>query len=621
MGACLLGVPLGLGGVPAAAQQAGATDHVLVAADGCPVTWPALGSGPSGDRFDGHVSVLVGGNLTIAGGAAGAEGTVVAHGDATFVRADPGSYQVGVIATGSQVSPHPDSDMLVVGGDLTGDPATPLEVGGGLGADVVVGGEVAAGTSVDLGGTLDEQVPSATAPYDALVKDLPAKSAAYADRPVTGIVEVTEAAITLTGDGASDPQVFSVEGASLGATEGGPGRHLQVLGVPDGAAVVVNLTGPAVDLDVESLLGPGGKTVDPFADGIFADLATHLLWNVPTATTVDLGGAAQLPGSLLVASSSSITTLSGAGTNGRVLVAGDLVHTGAGGLHSYPFLRDPDLTCGPDLKHLGVLTLDVKLTDPGAVVDPQRFFQGTFACFLDGADVTPGEGTWQLRAEADERLLSDGVPVGAQCFVDEQLEVAPAPGWDWATPEIAPSRVTVAKRDPRGVTITNSVQQIKTPPTPLEEDLPATPDTTSDPTTAPVVPEQTPADPTGLPPIVPDPDASSPTTGPTGLPDGALPSQPPVSVPVPPVPGDEDADADAEAGADSPSTSRGPGPLTTTAPYTLRGAFVWGPMLLLSLLVFRLRFPRTSPGSSTRKSFRKSSRKSSRKSQWRRPLH
>ena len=99
----------------------------------------------------------------------------------------------------------------------------------------------------------------------------------------------------------SDPQVFAVDGATLGGPDG-VGRSLQVLGVPDGAAVVVNLTGTAVDLDVDSLLSPAGATVDPFTDPYFADLATHLIWNAGSAATVDIGGQAQLPGSLLVPS-------------------------------------------------------------------------------------------------------------------------------------------------------------------------------------------------------------------------------------------------------------------------------------------------------------------------------
>ena len=94
--------------------------------------------------------------------------------------------------------------------------------------------------------------------------------------------------------------------------------------------MVVNLTGPAVDLNIGSVLSPEGLEVDPLTDPYFTSLATHLLWNAPSATTVAVGGAAQLPGSLLVPTAPSTTTLSGAGTNGRILVSGDLVHTGRG---------------------------------------------------------------------------------------------------------------------------------------------------------------------------------------------------------------------------------------------------------------------------------------------------
>ena len=369
--------------------------------------------------------------------------------------------------------------------------------------------------------------------------------------------------------------------------------------MPDGAGVVVNLTGPSVDLDVDSLLAPGGATVDPSADPYFADLATHLLWNVPGASTVDVAGQAQLPGSLLVGTGASTTTLRGAGTNGRVLVAGDLVHTGAGELHSYPFLRDPDLTCGPDLKHLGALTLDVLLQDPGNIVDPDRFFEGTFACFLDGEDVTPGDGTWQLRAQADDRVLSEDIPVGALCFVDERLEVPPAPGWDWAEPEIAPAKVKVAKRDPRGFTVTNRVQPVKTPPPPPSRTR--TPRRTRRPSPPPRRPRRPRSRPTSRStPRTPTPRRSRPhrPTSPSSYPSSRCrrccpPRRWPRRSSRPP----------ATARSRPPSRRRlrtAPGPLTTTAPYSLRGAFVWGPLLLLSVLALRLRFPwrprRQEPG-------------------------
>ena len=131
-----------------------ATSAALVAADACPATWPALHAGPPSGSFDGNVSVLVGGNLQVGGAAAGAEGTVVALGDATFARDVPGAYEVGVTALGSQVSPYAGSDMLVVGGNLATGAGTHVDVGQGLGGDVVVGGGVADGTDLDgHGGT------------------------------------------------------------------------------------------------------------------------------------------------------------------------------------------------------------------------------------------------------------------------------------------------------------------------------------------------------------------------------------------------------------------------------------------------------------------------------------
>jgi len=552
------------------------------------VAWPALRPGPAGDSFDGHVNVLVGGNLSVSGGAAGAEGVVVAAGDATFARAEPAPYRVGVTEIGSQVPPHPDSDMLVVGGGLTASPGTALEVAPGLDGDAVVGGAVADGTTVALGdGTLDDTVLNATAPYEELLAGLGAKSAAYAGLPVTGTVEVTGAAVTLTGDGVSDPQVFAVDGGTLGAPGESPGRSLQLLGVPDGAAVIVNLTGPAVELEFETLLTPAGATVDPAADPYFADLATHLLWNVPGASAVDLAGAAPLPGSLLVGAVPSTTTVSGAGTNGRVYVAGDLVHAG-GELHSYPFVRDPAMSCGPDLAHLGTLTLDVVLKDPADVVDPERLFEGTFGCFLDGKDVTPGDGTWQQRAQAEDRILSDGIPVDALCFVKEQLEWAPAAGWDWMLPDIAPAKVKVAKRDPRGFTVTNSVQPIKTPPAP-DQDEP-TPTPTEEPTEEP--PSTPTPEPTPTPSADPTPAPQEPTPSPTDEPvdpDVVLPSWLPTPEPTPP--SSEPDDDPVDVVAEPPARPDGPGSLTTTAPYTLRGAFVWAPLLLLSVLALRMRFP------------------------------
>jgi hypothetical protein len=566
----------------------------------CPIEWSPLQAGPpSGDAFDGNVSVLVGGNLSVRGSAAGAEGVVVVKGDASFARETPGTYEVGVTGLGSQVPPYPGSDMLVVGGNVNGDPATHLDVGQTLGGDVAVGGSAAADLEMH-GGRLDQSVPRVTAPYDDLLGALGAKSGSFAALPANGTVAVTDTAITLTGDGVTpDLQVFNIDAATLGApappsgdaewdpdadpttdptTDPQPvaGRSLQLLGIPAGATVVVNLTGPAVDLDIDSLLAPDGTVMDPRADRAFADLATRMMWNAPGATTVDIGGQAQLPGTLLVPTAPSTTTLAGAGTNGRVLVAGDLVHTGAGQLHAYPFLSDDTLRCEGEVAHLGTLTLDVEVEDPDKVVDPDRFFEGRFECKLNGVDVTPRDDSWQVRAGADARVLSDEIPVGATCIVTERLQAPPAADWKWAEPEFRPEKVKVAKRDPRGLVVVNRAVATPPPPPPPTLTSDPVPTLTADPEPT-EAPETEPTTPSEAPSTLPEP---------TNRPDQPSPSSQPTPAPSEASSPSEDAEAPS---ADAPNRGGSPGPLATTAPFTLRGAFVWGPLLMLSLLTMVLR--------------------------------
>jgi choice-of-anchor A domain-containing protein len=574
-----------IGGVQAATAEVLATSSALVAGDACPATWPGPHAGPPSGAFDGNVSVLVGGNLRVAGSAAGAEGTVVALGDALFARDLPGSYQVGVTAVGSQVTPYAGSDMLVVGGNLGATLGTHVDVGSGLGGDVVVGGAVAAVTDLDPHGqTVDQAVAGATAPYLDLVGQLAPMSAAYAALPDTGSAEVTDGAVTLTGDGTSSVQVFTVDGAAM-ATQTGPGRSLQLLGVPQDAAVVVNLTGPAVDVDVDSLLTPDGATVDPQTDPYFAQLATHLLWNAPSANSVAVRGLAQLPGSLLVPSAPSTTTLSGSGTNGRILVAGDLVHTGSGELHSYPFLRTPQWSCAADPVHLTTLSLGVQLVDPERVVERDHVFEGEFGCVLGGVDVTPADHTWKLRA-GTSRQLSDQIPAGAVCTVVEQLTDAPAPFRAWAAPVIDPEVQVVEKRRNLGFTIVNKVKKAAPPPET------ATADPTPTPTASPSPTESSPEPPETAPETPSSSSSETPTSvvEPTDRP--ALPSSPSAQPTAAPSATETATEGTEAPSADAPHQGGPAGPLTTTAPFTLRGAFVWAPMLMLSVLTLLLRVRR-----------------------------
>lgn len=595
-----------------------------VASEACPGTWPALGSTPVG--LDGNASVLVGGDLTAQGAATGAEGVVVVRGRASFSLDAPGTYRVGTVATGSQVTPYPDSDVLTVGGALGTGPGTRLDVGSGTGGDVVAGEVAASGVDAELnGGRLDAGFPTAVAPYDDLLGSLAARSAGFADLAPTGSVELTDSTIRLVGDGTSETQVFVVDGASLAAVTptapdpdpepdpepGGfveadepdepdepvtvddtpppapQGRTLELVGVPVGATTVVNLTGPTVDLAVDGVPVLDGRSVDPGADPVFGSLATQLLWNAPSATSVAVSGTGQLPGSILVPSAPSTTTLSGAGTNGRVLVAGDLVHAGSGTLHSYPFRADEALDCGPALAHLGTLKVDVRVQDPDDVVrGAAQSFAGRFSCSLDGQDVTPPVDSWSVRATAEARVVADDLPVGAVCTVTEKLDDPPrGEGWEWVAQLFEPAEVRVEKRDPRTVTITNRARAVAAPPTTASPGPDPDPQPTPSPgPTGPPAPPEPTDTPDPVPPSDPTPSSlPEPTNRPT-------PTAPTEAEPPAPSPGTDTTD---------PSGSSGDGrrpqadaPLPTTAPFTLRGAFVWAPVLLLSVLTLLLRVRR-----------------------------
>lgn len=578
------------GWVPTAKADV-ATSSQLVAPYACPQSWPTLRVGPPSGAYDGNVSVLVGGNLYVVGAAAGAEGTVVSLGSASFARDVPGSYEVGVTTLGSQISPFPGSDMLAVGGVLTTGGGTHVDVGQGMGGDVVVAG-AANSTDVDPhGGRVDSLITDATAPYLDLAGRLAPMSAGYAALPPTGDVSVTDDAITLKGDSASSTQVFNVDGATLGKGNGedAVGRSLQLRDVPQDAIVVINLTGPVVDLDVDSVLAPDGAPVDPMTDGYFTELATHLLWNAPAAVAVDIGGAGELPGSLLVPTAPSTTTLSGLGTNGRVLVAGDLVHTGQGELHAFPFLGDPALGCAADLVHLTDLTLDVQLIDPDRVVDRSQFFDGQFECTLGGQDVTPVDNIWRLRAGGGPRVVSDQIPSGATCTVSEQLDFQPAQMRAWANPILSPDAVVVLKRQQLGFTITNRVKDAPTPSTPTST---PTPTPTATPTSTPThsTPPPPPPPSSYTPAPAPSPTPTTTIVDPTNRPSpSATPSATPSAEPTATATSTDTSEPNV---AEAPRTSGPAGPLTSTAPFTLRGAFVWGPMLMLSLLTLLLRVRR-----------------------------
>ena len=286
---------------------------------------------------DEAINVFVGGNMNVVAGAAESEGKLVALGNLDVSRSSAGSYNIGVVGAGSRITPPSGSDHAIIGGDITVEdsPLSTIHLGGSDGDEtrwghLVYGGNttISQGDRLDLtpSGLLIDGGPTVTDPYAALRGTITGISNCAETYEDTGTWESEFGTATFTGDGTSMLQVFTVP-ADLGSS--GQSVAIAFADIPVGATTVINMTGsdPNIYVNMALLL-----SVTP--------QHTRLVWNFPNADTAGIRGSAQVPGSILVGPTTSTTTITTPGTNGRVLLAGNLVHGGGGGgeeMHAYPF--------------------------------------------------------------------------------------------------------------------------------------------------------------------------------------------------------------------------------------------------------------------------------------------
>ncbi|MDJ0316871.1 choice-of-anchor A family protein [Arthrobacter antibioticus] len=344
-------VLLGLSTVAAALTVSGFFAMVPMAhADGsfaCPDTPPGINNGSVFPGYDNNTNVFVGSNFSVAETAAEAEGKMVVMGNASFEKADMSRYNVGVVGVGALVPPTPNSDMLLVGGDL-GSNGTTIDVGSLIGGAVRIGGEnkVPTGKLDVNGATVTASDSTAVSDYTEFPALLTQRSNAFSASADTGAAAFESwGAITFTGDNASRVQTFTVQGNTLGSES--KAASLQFLDIPDGAQIVINVIGgPSAGLFLNAVLDGAGSPISTTGSSVFADLASRIVWNFEAAKDVRIGGSAQVPGLILVPTSGGTTDISAPGTNGRILVAGDLLHRGSGSeLHRYALAGDKTFGC------------------------------------------------------------------------------------------------------------------------------------------------------------------------------------------------------------------------------------------------------------------------------------
>ncbi|MGO2139888.1 MAG: choice-of-anchor A family protein [Leucobacter sp.] len=328
--------------IPAAAVAAPAANN----AESCIPEGGGIGNG-NPNAVDGQANVYVGGNFTLTSGAE-LEGLLVVEGNATF--GGVGLYNAGVVGVGSLLTPPPMSDMILVGGDMAVTQGRQLDVGHAIGGGVRVGGKLtAAPNAIETNGAeLASNVGKAAALGDrtALGGVIAQQSKAYAAMKTTGTATAEYGILTLKGDGSKNRQVFSLTAAEVAGAS-----SLKYDNIDSEAIVVVNVVGDVAKFNLTAMLKANGSPMDPMNidKSAFGALTQRLLWNFPTAKDVVIGGTAQFPGSVLVANPASTTAVKVPGTNGRMWVAGNLVHDlGTGSeIHAFPFLDGDVFGCDP----------------------------------------------------------------------------------------------------------------------------------------------------------------------------------------------------------------------------------------------------------------------------------
>ncbi|WP_285728200.1 choice-of-anchor A family protein, partial [Psychromicrobium xiongbiense] len=303
---------------------------------------------------DENVNVYVGGNFTRQVGAE-LEGKLAVNGNALF--GGNLRYDMGYAGAGSGIIPVAGADIVAVGGSITINGTSQISVGTRAAADtsplpgnVKAGGSITPLSSVSVlpGATVNSNLGRVAALGSPLA-DWPNNNfsvlsdfAQSNDNGTAGTYAIVGGELVLTGMPGATRHVIQIPGSLLT----GQPLTLRLVNIAPTDILVIKVTGASADVRISDTFVGASQTPVLMGSVEFGQRASRMLWSFPTATSVTFGGA-QPPGSILVPTVGSSTTIVSAGTNGRVWVAGDLIQNAAGGeFHAFPFLGNPDSTCG-----------------------------------------------------------------------------------------------------------------------------------------------------------------------------------------------------------------------------------------------------------------------------------
>jgi choice-of-anchor A domain-containing protein len=320
----------------------------------------AFGAGSSVSTFgvDNSVAVFAGGNYK-GNNAAEVEGKMVVLGDLIVESSGPGNFvSVGL---GSQVIPSPDTDCIIVGGNL--EAHRDIQVYNQLPwmkCNIVFKGTTQQEGRWKIGqGEVREDKNYDLTHYEKMLEVLRKKSLHWGELASTAGARVWQPWPDHTKFKCTNQdviQVFNIRPGEEIYINGDQLSSYQFTDNCEGKTILINvhLEGTVAVNAVDLYLGaPAKGKVGYKKDGFPTCMIESILWNFPKATDIDIGNGrrSEFQGSILAVGNLKLSTT---GHSGRTMVLGDIEHNcGGSEFHNYQFnppiaLPQTDNICDSD---------------------------------------------------------------------------------------------------------------------------------------------------------------------------------------------------------------------------------------------------------------------------------
>ena len=287
---------------------------------------------------DANLAVFAGGNYSVVGTAAEAEGFVVVMGDFAENKTGPGTYNVGAIGVGMQAPLPEGSTFLAVRGntDVADDDFLTAIQPEPNGARATSAGSVERPTGLITG--QEVVFNAAQIAGDRSLRrprrGAPGRIAVLRHPPPTGTIGlvVTQQGPAVVFNGAAPRRARCSTSPATSARRALPSGSSSQTSLP-GATVLVNVLAPTAWL----------ANVCTTTGGAGSQRPTPPLEH-PTTTTVEIGKQVAWFGSTLVGNPASTATVTTSGYNGRFYATGNIIHgsttaTSATGVPQPPLRR------------------------------------------------------------------------------------------------------------------------------------------------------------------------------------------------------------------------------------------------------------------------------------------